>query len=255
MCKNCKSLFIGLTLFFFAFQVKEANAMIPLPSWDIQATVQRIRQQMELLKSYQAKVQKVLNTVKTLQNEGFAAAAGDLLYMWKSGEFDYIGQDLARFSENSATMFMSKEKLEERAKEQAEKEAAEKEKLMKEAEEKGITYEQLMIEKRREDQKNRAIKRGLITAGQAGTSALSGNSAATASYIFGSLAEFGDVQLINYEIESEQKARKDKEMKDNLDELVTSGPSGLPEMENPTLELPDKIQSLDELSAGWGGVQ
>ena len=44
-------------------------------------------------------------------------------------------------------------------------------------------------------------------------------------------------------------------MKDNLDELVTSGSSGLPEMKTPTLELPEKIQSLDELSAGWGGVQ
>ena len=62
-------------------------------------------------------------------------------------------------------------------------------------------------------------------------------------------------QSVNAWNQRRKEKKKEKEMKENLDELVKAGPVGLPEMEIPAQELPDTIPSLDEMATGWGGVQ
>ena len=211
MSRNCKSLFLGLVIFLFVGQIRTASAMIPLPSMDIPSIVENVKINIEMVKSYYAKVQKVQNAIKKIQNGGFAEGAGDLLFMYESGEFDNIGADFSRFSENTRTSFMSKKQLEKRAKKQAEKEAKEKEKLMKEAEEKGITYEELMIEKEREEAekkaKRNALKRKMIAGGKGALNVASGNYEAA----FGNIDEASGGKMTGYLTGSRQEQAKDKD--------------------------------------------
>lgn len=364
MNKNYQSLLLGFVVLLFVFQIKISNAGIPLPTLDMSNMAENAKSNMELVKSYKEKVEKVMNAVQKIQNGGYAEGAGDLLYMYESGEFSGIGADLSKFSENSKNAFKSKEKLEKEAKEKAEKEKAEKEALEKEAEEKGITYEQLMVEKERERQRQLAEERAKkaeearkaeekrkkwTTWGKAGIAAADGDfegalgniNTATGGYLTGNRQEqakdkdgnllfdedgnpimetkrswaqsiyqdyvedkdlYKDVwkagdaiydtaknggslvdigksladsdrveaavksvadsyegsnveQSVNAWNQRRKEKKKEKEMKENLDELVKAGPVGLPEMEIPAQELPDTIPSLDEMATGWGGVQ